>query len=84
MPYTLHVRLHPLGVVVSHGANARGELLIRGEACCGVSFEQLERIALTTRQIDVDDAAAKDCPLRQDPCHCPCLNRSPRVATNRR
>jgi hypothetical protein len=82
MPCTLHVRLHPLGVVVSHGANGRGELLIRGEACCGVSFEQLERIALTTRKVDVDEAAAKDCLLRQE--QCPCLTRSQRVATTQR
>lgn len=82
MPYTLHVRTHPLGVVVSRGANDRGELLIRGEACCGVSFEQLERIAQTTRKVDVDEAAAQECLLRQD--QCPCLTRSPRLATTRR
>ncbi len=63
MAYKFRVRSHPLGVVVFDHPGQRGELLIPGEECCGVSVDELERIARTTGQVEVPDAAAKDCPL---------------------
>lgn len=64
MPYVFHVRLHPLGVVVSQRPDVRGELLLPGETCCGVDYEQLARIAATTGYMEVPESAAGDCPLR--------------------
>jgi len=64
MAYSFRVRPHPLGVVVYCGANGRSELLIPNEDCCGVSFEKLKEIAATSQFVEVDDAAAANCPLR--------------------
>lgn len=64
MPYRFLVRRHPLGVIVYPEPGTTGELLIPGEHCCGISFEQLERIADTTGTVTVDEAAACNCPLK--------------------
>jgi hypothetical protein len=64
MPYVFHVRIHPLGVVVSEQPNVRGELLLPGETCCGVGFEELKRIAVTTGSVEVADTESSDCPLK--------------------
>lgn len=63
MTYHFHVRSHPLGVVVFSDPGKRGELLLPGETCCGVLYEELERIASTTQRVEVDVSAAHDCPL---------------------
>lgn len=65
MPYILKVEIHPLGVVVSNKDGER-ELLIDGEECCGLSLEELRRIAETTHRIEIDDEAAASCRLVQD------------------
>lgn len=66
MAYTFRVRLHPLGVIVFRQPDEQGELLLPGEECCGVSFDELVRIAKTTREVEVADAtAAASCPLQQ-------------------
>lgn len=62
MPYTLHVELHPLGVVVNDSQER--ELLIEGESCCGVPFEKLLEIAKSSQKIEVDDMEAAWCRLR--------------------
>jgi hypothetical protein len=54
MPYILRVHSHPLGVVVTNDDGGR-ELLIEGEKCCGITFEELARIAATTGCIKLDD-----------------------------
>jgi hypothetical protein len=64
MPYVFHVRIHPLGVVVSEEPNVRGELLLPGETCCGIAFDELKRIAATTGSVEVSDTESCDCPLR--------------------
>lgn len=63
MPYVFHVRPHPLGVVVSKGPDLRGELLLPGETYCGVQYDQLARIAMTTGYVRVAETASQDCPL---------------------
>lgn len=62
MAYLFHVRPHPLGVVVSKQPNQLGELLIPGEDCCGVGYEELARVAATTGYIEIPDAATKNLP----------------------
>jgi hypothetical protein len=69
MAYTLTVELHPLGVVVQNDEDGR-ELLIEGESCCGISYEELKRIALTNRRVDVEDANAYQCRLKRPPPEC--------------
>ncbi len=64
MSYTLHVQPHPLGVVVFDDEGGR-ELLIEGEDCCGVGFPELAQIANTTRHIEIDEAKAQTCRLKQ-------------------
>jgi hypothetical protein len=64
MAYTLHVELHPLGLVVSNEIDGR-ELLIEGESCCGVSYDELKQVALTTHRLDIDDTQAACCRLNQ-------------------
>ncbi|MBI4987025.1 MAG: hypothetical protein HZC24_17185 [Rhodocyclales bacterium] len=64
MSHRILVRPHALGVVVFDPASGRSELLIPGEACCGVSYEQLEEHARTGSPIEVSDAAASNCILR--------------------
>lgn len=64
MAYSFRVRPHPLGVVVYCGANGHSELLLPDEACCGVSFEELKAIASKGQVVEVDDEAARSCPLR--------------------
>ncbi len=63
MPYTFHVRTHPLGVVVYSRPELLGELLLPGEKCCGVAYEELVRVAATTGLVEVPDSAAEGCPL---------------------
>jgi hypothetical protein len=63
MSYVFHVRPHPLGVVVSKRPDLRGELLLPGETCCGVQYDQLARIAMTTGYVSVAETASDDCPL---------------------
>lgn len=62
MAYRLKVELHPLGVVVINEQNAR-ELLIEGEQCCGVGFDELKRAALASRLIEVEDICGETCRL---------------------
>lgn len=64
MTHSFRVRPHPLGVIVHCGPNGRSELLIPNEDCCGVSFEKLKEIAASSQIVEVDDAAAANCPLR--------------------
>ncbi|HEX8986616.1 MAG TPA: hypothetical protein VF816_01545 [Rhodocyclaceae bacterium] len=71
MSYVFHVRPHPLGVVVAKRPGVRGELLLPGETCCGVDYDQLARIAATTGYVEVPEPASADCPL-----HCDALSRS--------
>lgn len=56
MSYTLHFELHPLGVIVQSEDGER-ELLIPGETCCCLSFEEMTRIAATTRKIVLDEVS---------------------------
>jgi hypothetical protein len=63
MSYVFHVRTHPLGVVVSMRPRQLGELLLPGENCCGVEFDELVRVAETTGYIEVPDGKYEDCPL---------------------
>lgn len=63
MPYTFHVRSHPLGVVVYSRPEVLGELLLPGEKCCGVAYEELVRVAATTGLVEVPDSEVEDCPL---------------------
>jgi hypothetical protein len=62
MAYVIRVELHPLGVVVQNEAGQR-ELLIEGEACCGVPLDELKHIAATTGRIEFDDTKANCCRL---------------------
>jgi hypothetical protein len=62
MAYRLSVELHSLGVVVVNERNER-ELLIEGEQCCGVGFDELKRAAAASRSIEVDDACGATCRL---------------------
>ena len=64
MAYTLHVELHPLGLVVRNEEDGR-ELLIEGEKCCGISYDDLKKIATTSRSVEVDDLQAFVCRLNQ-------------------
>lgn len=66
MAYTLRVEVHPLGVVVQN-EDAERELLIEGESCCGVSYAELHRAALTSHRVDIDDAQAEQCRLNKTP-----------------
>jgi len=61
MSYILRVEPHPLGVVVSNEGDR--ELLIEGETCCCMNFEELKRIAETTRQVEIADETAAGCRL---------------------
>lgn len=63
MPYTFRVRPHPLGVVVYTRSGELGELLIPGESCCGIPFEELTEHARTSREVAVPEDRATDCPL---------------------
>lgn len=63
MAYTLQVEIHPLGIVVQNEAGER-ELLIEGESCCGISYDTLRQIALTQRQVVIDEAEATACRLK--------------------
>jgi hypothetical protein len=65
MTYRFRVELHPLGVVVVRKENNRRELLIPGEECCGVTVEELAKIAMTDGIVEVADEAACKCPLGQ-------------------
>jgi hypothetical protein len=65
MSYLFHVRSHPLGVVVSKRPELLGELLLPGEKCCGVEFDELARAAETTGYIEVADNISIDCPLNR-------------------
>jgi hypothetical protein len=65
MSYRFLVRSHPLGVVVSRRPELLGELLLPGETCCGVGFEDLARAAETTGYIEVAEHASVDCPLKR-------------------
>lgn len=58
MAYFLKTEPHPLGVVVIDEEHGARELLIEGERCCGVPFEELRQIAATTRQLEVAENAA--------------------------
>lgn len=62
MAYILRVIPHPLGVVVSNAFKDR-ELLIEGESCCGIEYDDLQIIANTTGEIEVDTAVADRCRL---------------------
>jgi len=64
MSYMVRVQPHPLGVVVINEDNER-ELLIEGEECCGVGFDELVHIANTTRKVEVDAAQAGKCRLKR-------------------
>lgn len=63
MPNVLRVRPHPLGVVVSRQAEKLGELLLPGEKCFGVDYEELARVAETTGYVEIPDGDANDGPL---------------------
>lgn len=63
MTYHFYVRPHALGVVVYSQPATLGELLIPGEACCGIPYEELARIAATTGKVEVGSSAAEHCPL---------------------
>lgn len=62
MPYTINVELHPLGLVVENEEGER-ELLIEGETCCDLSYDELKRIANTTCRIEIDDERSARCRL---------------------
>jgi hypothetical protein len=49
---------HPLGVVVINDDGDR-ELLIEGECCCGVCFDELQHIAAAGRVFKASDADAE-------------------------
>lgn len=63
MAYTLQVEIHPLGIVVQNEAGER-ELLIEGESCCGIGYDELRQIALTQRRVEIDEADANACRLK--------------------
>ena len=63
--YTIYVRPHPLGVIVSKQSGGAGELLLTDEHCCSVSHAELVRIAHTTRVVTVPESASENCPLRR-------------------
>ena len=60
MSQTLYVDWHPLGIVV-HSKENESELLIEGETCCCMSFEELKRIAASGGKVEIDDATAATC-----------------------
>jgi hypothetical protein len=64
MSQIFRVQPHPLGVVVIDEDNVR-ELLIEGESCCGIGFEELQRIAHAGHKFEIDDAMAESCRLKQ-------------------
>lgn len=61
MTFRFGVRRHPLGVVVKCDNRPLGELLIPGESCCGISVEELERVADTVGFVEVADETAANC-----------------------
>lgn len=65
MAHTFMVRPHPLGVVVYERPEVRGELLLPGEECCGVPYEELVQLAATGGRVEIADAAAKNCLLKR-------------------
>lgn len=66
MPYTINVELHPLGLVVENQDGER-ELLIEGETCCNLSYDDLKRIANTTCRFEIEDEISAKCRLIQSP-----------------
>ena len=62
MSYALNVYPHPLGIIVANNDGAR-ELLIEGESCCGIPFDQLRNIAAKEGKVEVDEAQAQGCRL---------------------
>jgi hypothetical protein len=65
MSHQIKVEPHPLGVVVIDEHDGGRELLIEGESCCGVSFDDLKRIASTTHHFEVPDQVALTCRLKR-------------------
>jgi hypothetical protein len=64
MPYKINVELHPLGLVVENEEGER-ELLIEGETCCSLSYDELKRIANSTCKFEIDDEKTGKCRLKQ-------------------
>jgi hypothetical protein len=62
MAYVLHVLPHPLGVVVAND-NGNRELLIEGELCCGIPFDELRIIVAKGGKVEIDEARMQDCRL---------------------
>ncbi|HWS02731.1 MAG TPA: hypothetical protein VN448_04970 [Gammaproteobacteria bacterium] len=62
MFYILHAYPHPLGIVVANDDGAR-KLLIEGESCCGIPFDELRKFAAKGGKVKVDEARAQDCRL---------------------
>jgi hypothetical protein len=58
------VEPHALGVVVMDHEGNR-ELLIEGESCCGIPFEQLQKIAATIGCFEVPKQVAATCRLKR-------------------
>jgi|WetSurMetagenome_2_1015567.scaffolds.fasta_scaffold579417_1 hypothetical protein len=65
MQHIIRVEPHPIGVVVIDDEDGKRELLIEGEECCGILFEQLQQIAKTTHKFEIDDLAAATCRLNR-------------------
>lgn len=63
MGYVLHVEPHPIGVIVRNDDGMR-ELLIEGESCCGLDFDELKIIASSTGKIEVDESKLPQCRLK--------------------
>lgn len=64
MTYRLNVHLHPLGVVVVNDEGER-ELLIEGETCCGIGFDDLRRAAADARPIELAASCSDSCRLHR-------------------
>ena len=60
----VRVQPHPLGVVVINEDNER-ELLIDGEECCGIGFDEQQHIVATSQKVEIDDAKVGQCRLKQ-------------------
>ena len=65
MTHIFRVQPHPLGVVVIDEDSDVRELLIEGESCCGLGFDELQRIAHAGRKFEIDDARAESCRLKR-------------------
>lgn len=64
MSRILKVEPHPLGVLVINASNDRErELLVEGEECCGIGFDELKKISMSTHRVEIDDHRAAECRL---------------------